>query len=293
MSIDLIDSYTVSKALQYGRDVLKDCSETPELDAQLLLGFVLNISRLEIVVEFKKVISAHELERFISLLERRKKNEPIAYIIGKKEFWGIEFEVTPAVLIPRPDTELLLDMALTYSAEFSDPVLVCELGTGSGCISVALAFELKRRIRNFFILACDISKEALRIAQRNAVNNKLDHKIGFVCSDWNSAIDQEFDLVISNPPYLMNEDPEISLELKFEPQNALYAGEDGLDDYREILSALPRMLSRKGIFLGEIGYGQAHLIESLAKEILPSAQINFHYDLRRVQRVVEIRLHSS
>ena len=285
-----IKVWTVSSALQYGRDTLKDISATADLDAQLLLGYALSLSRLEIVVESKKEVESQDLKRFFSAIERRKNNEPVAYITGKKEFWGINFEVTPDVLIPRPDTELLLDTAVTFSAEFPDPILVCDLGTGSGCIAVSLAFELKRRDRNFFVLACDRSTKAINVARRNAKNNNLDDKIHFVCSDWSSAIRSDFDLVLSNPPYLIDGELEISKELEFEPQSALYAGADGLDDYRKIFSALPDLLSPKGVFLGEIGYGQAHLIEKLANEMLPDPFINFHYDLRRLQRVVEIRL---
>lgn len=286
-------SWDISRILQYGRDVLRDCSGTPDLDAQLLLCHVLGLTKLQIIIDAKKEVDANTIEGFKALLQRRKNNEPVAYITGKKEFWGIEFEVSPTVLIPRPDTELLVDMALTFSAEFPNPILICDLGTGSGCIPIALAFELKRRERNFFALACDKSFEAIKLAKRNAAKQGYSTEIQFVCSDWSSAIKHDFDLVLSNPPYLMENDPEISPELKFEPQSALYSGQDGLDDYRKIFTSLPELLSPKGVFLGEIGYGQAHLIEALAKELLPRHNIEFHYDLCRVQRVVEVRLSSK
>jgi release factor glutamine methyltransferase len=290
MSAKKNQTWTITEALVIGRSELGSISTTPELDAQLLLGFVLNLSRLELVVEAKKVLEEESKRSYCNLLERRKNREPVAYITGKKEFWGLELAVTPNVLIPRPDTELLVETALTFSADFADPLLAFDLGTGSGCIALALSFELKRRRRNFFMLAADKSVEAIKIAKQNAQTHSLEQYINFVCSDWSSAVGQDFDLVVSNPPYLMENDREISAELQYEPQSALYAGRDGLEDYRKIFQALPNLLSSHGVFLGEIGYGQAHQIEALAKELLPRVQIEFHYDLRKIQRVVEIRL---
>lgn len=290
MSAENCATWTIAAALQYGRNQLKELSPSADLDAQLLLCFALSVSRLQLVVDAKQEVSPSKLELFLNLIERRKNLEPVAYITGKKEFWGLDFEVNPSVLIPRPDTELLLEMALTVSAEFKDPILALDLGTGSGCIAVALSHELRRRNRNFFMLACDRSLKALEVASRNAKNNNLSDKINFLCSDWSSAIGQDFDLILSNPPYLIEGDLENSNELKFEPESALYAGGQGLDDYRKIFADLPGLLSSQGVFLGEIGYGQADLIEKLAIEMLPQPEINFHFDLRRIQRVVEIRL---
>lgn len=292
MPIEVSGPWNVTTALRQGRDALESCSETPDLDSQLLLGFVLGMSRLQLIVEAKTEVPLAAVNKFFELVERRKKLEPVAYITGSKEFWGMDFKVNRHVLIPRPDTELLVDMAVTYSAEFSDPILVCDLGTGSGCIAVAMAFELQRRDRNFYLLAADRSLEALKVAKQNAIENKLDKKIDFVCSDWSNSFNHEFDLVLANPPYLSVSEFESSEALKFEPESALHSGVEGLNDFNKIFKLLPKLLSRKGVFLGEIGFGQAHLIEDLAKEILPAPQIHFHYDLHRVQRVVEIRLHN-
>jgi len=281
---------SVTEALRCGRQKLEVSSSSPELDAQVLLGSVLGLSRLQLVVEPLKRLSAVQQEMFLAFINRRAQSEPVAYITGTKEFWGLDFFVTPDVLVPRPDTELLVEMALTVSAEFSDPMLVLDLGTGSGCLPVALLFELKRRSRKVFMLAADASLAALKVAQRNIVHHEFTKDIELVCGNWSDAIAQDFDLVISNPPYLERDDKEISRELGFEPQQALYAGLDGLDDYRKIFRALPTLLSSQGVFLGEIGYGQAPAIEALAKNLLPHPQVDFHYDLRRIQRVVEIRL---
>lgn len=290
MSVESSGSWAVSEALRFGRNELENSSGSPDLDSQLLLGFVLGLSRLDLVLENKKVLVEDQKNTFCTLIQRRKNHVPVAYLTGKKEFWGLDFAVTPGVLIPRPDTELLVETALTFTADYPDPLLVLDLGTGSGCIALALTFEMKRRARNFFMLALDRSKAALQIAKENSQKLNLNQNINFVCSDWSAAIGQDFDLVISNPPYLIENDQEISEELKFEPQSALYAGREGLDDYRKIFEALPNLLSKNGVFLGEIGYGQAHQIEALARELLPDPHIEFHYDLRKIQRVVEIRL---
>lgn len=287
---DLVGPRDVASALAFGRSRLQDVSPTPELDSQLILAFVLELTKLALVTDPKRELSPEQQQQYADLIERRRKREPVAYLTSHKEFWGLDFEVTRDVLIPRPDTELLVEMALTVAAELPEPLLALDLGTGTGCVPIALAFEFQRRSRNFFFIATDVSPAAVQIAKRNAQSHSLSDKIQFVCCNWSSAIRQEFDLIVSNPPYLYEGDPEVSPELAFEPGQALYAGPQGLDDYREIFKALPSLLSNQGIFLGEIGYGQAVMIEQLAKELLPHPTVDFHYDLRRVQRVVEIRL---
>lgn len=283
---------SITNALRLGANQLASTSASPELDAQLLLSHITGLDRLQLVVRANDKLSEENLNQYSYLLRRRQNGEPVAYITETKEFWGLQFKVSPAVLVPRPETEILIENFLSLADSFQDPIIVCDLGTGSGCIAISIAFELKRRSRNCFVLAVDRSLEALKIARQNAEKHNLTDCIQFVCSSWASAIatsSPSFDFVVSNPPYLNLGDTEISVELQYEPATALFAGIDGLDDYRTIFKQLPDMLVKGGIFLGEFGYGQYPALSKLASEMLPAATVDMHPDLRKIPRILELR----
>jgi release factor glutamine methyltransferase len=280
--------FSIEKVLRRAADDLRPFSASPELDAQILLSFVTKLDRLQLVLQASRELSLLELEQYNYFLLRRRSHEPIAYITGVKEFWGLEFDVNSAVLVPRPETEVILESFLSLIENRPDPLLLCDLGTGSGCLAIAAAFELKRRERNFYIVALDKSIAALKVARQNSIKHNVADRVQFVCSDWAAAINQSFDFVFSNPPYLMNSETEKSPELQFEPVSALYAGEEGLDDYYQILQQLPTLLVSGGVFLGEFGYGQMPALMQKAQQIMPNAVVEFHPDLRKIPRVLEI-----
>lgn len=193
-------------------------------------------------------------DTFDAAVARRATREPVAYITGRREFWSLDFEVSPAVLIPRPDSETLVETAL-QDLKHAPPKRILDLGTGSGCLIVSLLTEWPTATA----IAVDISPEALAVAKRNAARHAVAERIDFRHNDWAAAIDERFDLVISNPPYISNEvfedlDPDVR---DFEPATALKAGPQGLSAYERIARDLPALLQPEGLALFEIGFDQA------------------------------------
>ncbi|MBW1650719.1 MAG: peptide chain release factor N(5)-glutamine methyltransferase [Deltaproteobacteria bacterium] len=231
--------------------------ETSRMDAEILLAYVLNIKRIDLYLNYDKPLLANELNSFKTLIIRRKEKEPIAYIIGAKEFWSMEFTVTKDVLIPRPDTEILVEAAVAAIKKIKDKgkLKILELGVGSGAVISTIAFSAPDNI--FF--GTDICKKALNIAKQNGKKHNL--KINFFLSDWFSAFKEKkvkFDIIISNPPYIPTEDiqglaPEIKL---YEPVSALDGGGNGLDSVNKIISDARFYLNKNGLLLLEIGFDQ-------------------------------------
>jgi release factor glutamine methyltransferase len=232
-------------------------------DARLLLAYALGVTRSHLVAHADRVLaSAHEAH-FARLVERRAAGEPAAYIVGEREFWGLALHVTPAVLIPRPETELLVERALALLPEAAAPE-VLELGTGSGAVAVALARE-RPRAR---IVATDVSAEALEVARANAERHGA--RIAFAHGDWLAPVAQgSFDLIVSNPPYVASGDPHLARgDLRFEPRAALDGGRDGLDCIRRIVrEAREHLAAAGGWLLLEHGYDQ----EQACLELLSGA----------------------
>lgn len=227
-----------------------DTSDSPRLDAELLLCLTLNCERSFLHAHDNDEISLEQQQVFADYIKRRAQGEPVAYIIGKKEFWSIELSVNPDVLIPRPETELLIEKSLELFDK-QDNIKVLELGTGSGAIACALAHERQQ----WQIIACDSSEQALKVAQNNAQDLTLNN-IEFILSNWFENIPaQQFDLILSNPPYVAADDPHLK-ELSYEPVQALISGADGLDDIKHIAQTAPSYLRQGGWLLLEHGYDQ-------------------------------------
>lgn len=219
-------------------------------DARILLAAVLKKPKEFLVAHPEGTLTNEEAALFEEYLERAQVNEPIPYITGLQEFWGRPFYVTPATLIPRPDTETLIEEALAALKKKPNARLL-DLGTGSGCIAVTLALECPEAE----VWACDKSSEALAVARLNA--QKLSASVRFVESNWFSAFEGEtFDLIVSNPPYIEEGDEHLSA-LKYEPVSALASGSDGLDDIRILAQEASRHLRRDGEVIIEHGYNQA------------------------------------
>ncbi|MBN1256186.1 MAG: peptide chain release factor N(5)-glutamine methyltransferase [Planctomycetes bacterium] len=232
------------------------------LDAELLLSHTLKLPRLELYTSFERNLTEPELAAYRELVQRRASREPIAYILGEKEFYSLPFRVTPAVLIPRPETELLAEEAISLCNAISKKSpRILDLGTGSGCIAVAVAHACPHAK----IIATDISADAVKIAKENAEKNQVADRIEFrTGSIFEPVASEHFDLVLCNPPYIAENDPEVMADVsKFEPQGALYAGKDGLDFYRSLAAGLEHFLAPKGIAMFEVGAGQTEAVSEL------------------------------
>ncbi|TSA40411.1 MAG: peptide chain release factor N(5)-glutamine methyltransferase [Betaproteobacteria bacterium] len=232
------------------------------VDARALLRHVLGVSDAHLIAHSRQVLSDAQSELFAALAARRSAGEPVAYIVGAREFFSLEFKVTPAVLIPRPETETLVEFALERIAPDSVQ-RVLDLGTGSGCIAISIA-KHRPRAR---VVAVDCSTAALAVARENAQRHAVPN-LELAVSDWFGALaGRKFDLIVSNPPYVAAGDPHLAQgDLRFEPPGALAAGADGLDCVRLIIASAPQYLSGGGWLAFEHGYDQAaHCRELLAK----------------------------
>ena len=255
-------------------------SSEAKLEAQLLLKNLLNVNRAWLISHQNDALEANINEAYRVLINRRLNGEPIAYILGAREFYGLNLKVTPATLIPRPDTETLVDAALA-KIPLQKKLNICDLGTGSGAIALAIA---KHRPQAF-VLALDASQVALDIAIENAQSLGIAN-LKFILSDWFNALKNEkFDIIVSNPPYIEADDAHLSLgDLRFEPLSALASGQDGLDDIRSIISQAPQHLNPHGWLLLEHGYNQAEKVAALLKQA-GFNQISQAQDLAGIERV--------
>jgi len=256
-------SHTVGAALETTTRVLQSTSPTPRLDAEVLLMHVCGLDRSGLIARGHAVLTDAQERRLEEMLARRRRGEPIAHLTGTREFWSMEFIVSPATLIPRPETELLVEMALTRIPPDSHWT-IADLGTGSGAIALALARE-RSHCR---IIATEISSAALEVARANAgkfslANVELRH------GDWLSPLaDDVLDMIVSNPPYVCASDPHLEAgDVRYEPRQALIAGADGLDAIRQIASAAGRYLKPGAWLLLEHGWDQAGVVSGLLRRL--------------------------
>jgi release factor glutamine methyltransferase len=260
--------------------------DTARLDAEVLLARACGVSRAMLMTEAVQ-LNPDVIRAFRRMVARRAEHEPLAYIIGRKEFFSLDFEVTPAVLIPRPETETLIEEALKFLAPRKKPPRVLDIGTGSGAIAVAIAMNAL----DAHLVATDVSDDALEVARHNATRHRCEDRIDFIRADLFPAADARFDLIVSNPPYIADADldalqPEIRL---YEPRLALTAGPDGLDFYRRIAADCRSRLNPDGALMVEIGAGQASAIEALFRRA-GFSNIDAVRDLAGIERVVLARL---
>ncbi|NQD91975.1 peptide chain release factor N(5)-glutamine methyltransferase [Pseudomonas sp. CrR25] len=233
-------------------------SPTPRLDAELLLANALGKSRSYLHTWPEREVEAVQAARFDADLARRRAGEPVAYILGQQGFWSLELEVAPHTLIPRPDTELLVETALSLLP--ASPAAALDLGTGTGAIALALAAERPA----WRVTGVDRVPEAVALAERNRARLKLDNA-SFAESHWFAALaGQRYELILSNPPYIAAGDRHLGEgDLRFEPSSALVAGEDGLEDIRQIVEQAPEYLAAGGWLLLEHGFEQAEAVRQL------------------------------
>ena len=264
MSIDN-DVWTIQKLILWTTSYFKKMSvESPRISAETLLAFSLGLKRIDLYLLFDKPLNKEELQNFKSLIKRRAKSEPVAYILNEKEFWSKVFFVTPDVLIPRPETECMVEIALKHLS-YNNTMRVLELGTGSGAIIISIASEQKKHI----YFATDYSIKAINIAKKNAINQGLDRKISFIVGDWTKPFKNHppFDMIISNPPYISSASIH-SLQkeiINYEPMIALESGPDGLNSLNFIVNNAHQLLTLGGTLILEIGFDQSEKILDKAK----------------------------
>lgn len=274
------ETWTVMKLLQTSAKYLGEKgSGSPRLDAELLLGKVLGVPRIKLYTEFDKPVIDGERDQLRELVRRRATGEPVAYILGEKEFYGRLFKVDKRVLVPRPETELVVD-AVRRRFTKDRPLRIVDFGVGSGALAVTLALEFPAAE----VLATDVSAEALAVAEANAAALGAAN-VRFAEGSWlEPARGQTFDLAVSNPPYIAAGDPEVEPGVHLhEPHGALYAGTTGLDAVTELASGLAAVLAPGGAWICEFGAGQRDAIAALLAE--RGWKTSFENDLAGIPRI--------
>ncbi|MFZ6774904.1 peptide chain release factor N(5)-glutamine methyltransferase [Undibacterium sp. SXout7W] len=259
-------------------------SSLDKLETRILLMHVTGYTRIQLITRSDTLLSSEQVHAVQTLIQRRLNGEPVAYLTGEREFFGLSFHTTPDVLIPRADTELLVELALQYAPENST---LLDMGTGSGAIAIALAHSRP----NLRITAVDISINALQIAEGNAQQHQTERRIRFLQSNWYSALDDTlFHTIVSNPPYIVSNDPHLSQgDLRFEPINALTDHADGLTAYRHLIANARQHLMPGGYLLMEHGYDQAAAVRQLLIQA-DFLEVQSWRDLAGIERVSGARL---
>ncbi len=257
---------TIPRALSRATNELGPVSDTPRLDAELLMAEALHIDRDRLILSPPQ---REAPDRFFQMVDRRKVGEPVAYITGRRAFWTIELHVGPGVLIPRPDSEVLISSALEHFEGADGPKRILDLGTGPGTLLLA-ALDLWPGATG---LGVDVSRQAMSYAAANARRLGFEPRVELIEGDWAKGISERFDLILCNPPYVA-EDAELGPGVReYEPDEALFAGKEGLDAYRELAPQLPRLLNKGGLAAVEIGHDQAEAVTGLLARDGLSARI--------------------
>lgn len=276
---------TVGTLLRHAAQQLADVSATPRLDAELLLAAVLDWPRSRLLAERDEPLNTAQIEQFSALLARRLTREPVAYLLGRRAFYGLDFYVDRRVLVPRPETELLVERVLAIAAEHpNQAVRIADIGTGSGAIAVTLAVHLPLAR----IIAGDISSDALAVAAVNAARHGVSDRISLREGDLLAVLDAPVDILVSNPPYTLLHEVDQGV-FAHEPHLALDGGPDGLDYYRRLLAELPGKLAPGGSLLLEIGAWQGDTVRRLTEAACPQASVRVLRDLAGLDRVIEAR----
>lgn len=285
-----MSDWTIQKLLTWITDYLTQRTvDAPRLSAELLLSSVLGLKRIELYTQYNQPVTQERLEQLRGLVKRAGLHEPVVYLVGKTEFYSMEFEVTPDCLIPRPETELLVQRAIEFLRRRSGPQQVCDLCTGCGVIAVAIAGN----VPDAKVVATDLSAAALSVAARNVAKHELQDRVELLQGDlFEPVIPQldvtPFDLIACNPPYVSTVEYEaLEKNVKdYEPRLALHAGDDGLDVYRRLCEQVGQFLKPGGILLLEIGYTQGPAVRELLERANAFAEIRVEKDLQKNDRIV-------
>jgi len=276
-----------SETRSIGDALTRASARVGRLDARVLMCHVLACKTSYLIAHDDESLDDALRQRFEALVDARQAGCPVAYLIGEREFYGRMFKVSDAVLIPRPETELIVDLAIEHYP--LAPARVLDLGTGSGALAVTLACEWPAAI----VVAVDASTSALDVARTNA--HRLGARVEFIKSDWFSALDASscFDLIVSNPPYIRSDDPHLGQgDVRFEPPGALVSGRDGLDDLRRIVSEATTRLTAGGWLFVEHGYDQAAAVRTLMAQAV-FTQVQSWEDMAGIERITGGRLDAA
>jgi release factor glutamine methyltransferase len=270
------------QALAQARLIFTDCSvEEPFLEGEILLRHALGIDRATLFATLNEELPPVQEELFLHLVERRRLGEPSAYITGHREFFGLDFKVDRRVLIPRPETELLVERAIDLYRR-NKYYTIADIGTGSGCIAVSLA----RHLNDVHVYAVDISADALAVAVQNSIRYNIQDKITFIEGDLLEPLPGPVDIIVANMPYVRKED----MNLKSEPELALNGGIEGLDKINDLCRQAPGKIKPGGRLLLEIGQGQAISIKAILHKVFPDGVVDIYKDLAGIDRMASVRL---
>lgn len=283
----MTNEQNIAAAIATAAAKLQDAGiEDARREASSLLAFVLAKDAVFIFAHPEFTLSNDETTKFTAIVERRANREPFHYIAGKKEFYGLDFLVAPGVLIPRPETELLVEDAISILSELAQPQFL-EIGVGSGCISVSILHNVPRSTA----VGVDISEAAIDIAAENVKRHNVAERLALKLGDVYRDVEGEFDLIVSNPPYIPDSDlTTLQSEVRdFEPHSALFGGDDGLDIVRRIVADAPQFLKEGGHILIEIGFGQAAGVKELF-DVAIWEDIGFIRDLQGIERHAKAKI---
>lgn len=286
---------TLQEVLTRGRHMLIQAGQDSDrLDTQVLLEHVLGVSRAMLYAHPERELTAEQEQQFFSFIERRMRNEPIAYIIGHEEFYGLDFLVDKRVLIPRPETELLVENALRLIRKRLDKgqiLLVADIGTGSGAIPITLAVEEPRLP---YLYAVDISEDALAVAQQNCQRHAVEQRVRLLHGDLLQPLPEPVDILIANLPYVGTDEVAVMTPdvLAYEPHQALFSGPNGLDLIQRFFeeACQPEKLKPHGVMLLEIGYQQREPLTKLLAQLWPDALVTFQKDYAGWDRMLQVML---
>ena len=284
-----MESWTIQKLLNWVTGYFTDKGiDSPRLSAELLLSFVLDLKRIELYTQFNKAVEQERLSHLHELVRRAGEHEPIAYLTGKKEFYSLDFDITKDCLIPRPETELLVERAIEFLRNRTGEQLVCDLCTGCGCVAIATA----RNFPSCKIVATDISDAALEVAERNILKHGLGNRLKLLHGDLFEPViaglgPAKFDLIVCNPPYVSEPDYEkLAPNVKdFEPKSALTAGQDGLDIIKKIITDANQHLKPTGTLMLEIGNEQGAAVRKLLEDTHHFDTITIEKDYQKLDRL--------
>jgi release factor glutamine methyltransferase len=291
------DTWTIQRLLNWVTEYLTSKGiESPRLSAELLLSYVLALKRIDLYTQFDKQVPQDQLDKLHELVKRAGLYEPVAYLTGKTEFYSLELDITADCMIPRPETELLVQRAIEFLRTRSGVQYVCDLCTGSGCIAVAIA----KNSPDALITATDISAAVLEVAARNVEKHGLKEQVRLLCGDLFEPVIQQldvsqFDLIVCNPPYVsISEYENLDKNIKdYEPQFALLAGEDGMDVYRKIFEKVDDFLKPGAALMLEIGYAQGSAVRELLEQTGAFGEVKIEKDFHDNDRIVIAKKTSS
>jgi len=292
-----MDTWTIQKLLNWVTEYFTGKGvDAPRLSAELLLSHVLGMKRIELYTQFDQPVAKPKLDELRGLVKRAGGHEPVAYLIGKTEFYSLELDISNDCLIPRPETELLVQRAIEFLRTRHGTQFVCDLCTGSGCVAVAIA----KNVPEARVIATDISAAALEVAARNVDKHRLVERITLLQGDLFEPLVkpldvEQFDLIVCNPPYVSAAEYEmLDKNVKeYEPKIALFAGDDGLDVYRRIIEKADQFLKPEAVLMLEIGYAQGPAVKELLEQTEAFAEITIEKDVHDNDRIVIAKRTSS